>query len=469
MSDEKDISKVLNRTNFQQPTRYPERVLLFGGGNFMRAFAAWMISEMNEKAGFAGEITVVKPTPGGVYPELKAQDGLYHVWTRGLQSGQVIDEFQLISCVRRSVAPYENWDAFLATAELPAMRFIISNTTEAGIVFDPDDVWSEANCPSSFPAKLTRWLYHRYQFFGGSAGSGCIILPCELIEKNGQVLLQCVQSYIQHWQLPVKFADWVANANTFADTLVDRIVPGFPKNQEIPLSVQDDLVVCAEPYHLWAIQAAETVSEVFPAQKAGLNVVWTTDLDQFRTLKVRILNGLHTIMTPVAYLSGMRTVGETLQNEALKAYLQQVLAQEIVPTLPFPEEVSLQYAATVWERFENPFVQHRLADIALNSISKFRARVLPSLLTYMAAKGEVPIGICRAFAAMLIWYSGSWKGESLPVRDNAAVVSDMQQYWQHPETLVGRVLGREDWWGQDLRTLPGLEQAINQRIRDWNK
>lgn len=459
----------LNRQTTQLVAKRPNKVLQFGGGNFLRGFTDWMIDELNKTADFNAGVIVVKPTEKGDYTALRAQDGLFHLLTNGLRDGELVAETQLIQCIQQIIHPYREWDQYLKSAASPTIRFIISNTTESGIQFNPSDQFSDSP-PSEFPAKLTRWLYHRWQYFQGNAERGCIILPCELIEQNGQVLQSLVLKYAELWNLEKPFNKWIKEHNYFCNTLVDRIVPGFPKDQvaEIyqKIGCEDDLLVTAEPYHIWVIEASKTVQAELPFAQTSLNVVFTNDLGPYRQLKVRILNGAHTTMVPVGYLAGIETVREAIEHEVIGAFIKKSLFEEILPTLDFDQSQKEKYASDVLDRFKNPFIHHQLISIALNSTSKFKTRVLPSLLDYVHQKGSLPQNLVSALAALICFYNGKRGTQTIPLKDSETVLSFFKQIWQDWEQtkdtaqLVQRVLANENLWAQDLSKVDGLSKAL---------
>ncbi len=460
----------LNRTTANVPQVYPPKVLQFGGGNFLRAFVDWMIEALNEQTGFSGSVVVVKPTEKGHYQALIDQEGLFHVLTRGIRKGAEVSETQLVSCVHQIIHPYREFQTFLDSAAIPSIRFIFSNTTEAGIKFSLTDRFEDAP-PAEFPAKLTRWLYHRFQFFSGAPESGCYIIPCELIEDNGRKLEDTVMRCIDHWGLEDGFKKWIQHHNFFCNTLVDRIVPGYPSGEydEISrnLGYEDRLMVAGEPYHLFVIEPRAQLAVELPFDQIELNVQFTSDVASHREIKVRILNGLHTSMVPVGYLGGVDTVREAIDDEVIGSFLEQLLAQEILPTLNFPGEQLLQYASDTLDRFRNPFIRHQLIDISLNSIAKFRTRVLPSLLQFTKQSRQLPPRIVFAFAALICLYQGKRNGSPFTVRDDASVVSFFQKHWENwtrgaltTQQLVTFVLGKEEFWGRDLRQIDKLVEEV---------
>lgn len=462
----------LNR-NLKPAPAHPERILQFGEGNFLRAFVDWMIHEMNQKAGFNAGVTVVQPIDRGLVEMLNAQDGLYTVCLTGIKNGQAVQEQTLVDCIQRGINPYHDFENYLATTHNPELRFIISNTTEAGITFDNQDQLDDAP-PGSFPAKLTRLLYERFQAFDGDVSKGLIIIPCELIDRNGDILRDVVQQYADLWKLPANFKNWIANACTFCNTLVDRIVPGYPKDRiaelQETLGYEDKLIAEGERFHLWVIEAPAWVEQEFPAKKAGLNVIFTDDMTPYRTRKVRILNGAHTAMVPMAYLYGLRTVQETIEHEVLGKYVSDLVYDEIIPTLDLPEAELKSFAADVLDRFRNPYIKHFLISIALNSTSKYETRVLPSLLEYVNRKGELPKRIVFALASLIRFYKGETPdGENIPLNDDADRLAFFRELWaKHGNdlpTLAQHVLAQTTYWGKDLNQIPELSAQLGKYLQ----
>src|SRR6187551_3274411 len=370
--------KKLNRETASGDNVRPVKVLQFGEGNFLRAFADWIIDTLNEKTDFNGAVQVVQPIKNGMGKLVNDQDGLYHVVLNGIQNGKSFQQTRLISSVVDVVNPFENLPQYLQCAKNPHLKFIISNTTEAGIIFNANDT-NPKSLPETFPGKLTMLLHYRYEFYNGASDKGLILLPCELIEKNGENLKNAILQYIKHWKLSDGFKTWIEQHNIFCNTLVDRIVPGFPKDtiQEIHQATgyEDNLVVMAEPFHLWVIEAPDSVKQAFPTEQAGLQVKFVSDLTPYRTRKVRILNGAHTALVPVAYLRGLRTVREAVEDKYAGDFVRKAIFGEIIPTLDLSKEELTQFANDVMERFQNPYIRHELMSIALNSISKFKVRV----------------------------------------------------------------------------------------------
>ncbi|GJM36485.1 MAG: altronate oxidoreductase [Saprospiraceae bacterium] len=446
----------------------------FGGGNFLRGFVDWIIDIYNEKSGTKLGVLVVKPTEQGDYQNWRDQDGLFHVLTKGIRNGQLVDEQYLVKCISRIVHPYLEWNTFLQSAENPALRYIISNTTESGIRTSPNDLKTDQP-PKEFPAKLTLWLHHRYLHFRGAYVAGCVIIPTELLIDNGDLLKGCILQYAENWQLEAGFKEWINSANIFCNTLVDRIIPGVGKDALNDafhqVGYQDDMITQGEPYHLWAIEAPESVREELPLDKIGLNIVYTEDLTPFRTIKVRILNGAHTAMVPVGYLFGIETVRETVEHEVMGEFVKQVLFDEIIPTLDLPMTELQQFGNDVLDRFKNPFIKHYLLSISLNSISKFKTRVLPSLLEYQKRKGVLPKGLVFSFVALIRFYKGEFNNQTIPLNDDPMVIEFLKQRWKECDgteaafyNLVEQILKWEKAWEADLSSIIGLKEMIAQYL-----
>jgi tagaturonate reductase len=462
--------KKLNRTTASVNPAPTARILQFGGGNFLRGFADWIIDIYNEKSADPMGVVVVKPTERGDYQAWREQDGLYHVLTKGIRDGELMNEKHLVKCVGAIIHPYHNWDGFLRSAENRDLRFIISNTTETGIRFSDEDQFNE-NPPGEFPAKLTHWLHHRYQHFAGDTATGCVLVPTELLVDNGAALKTAILQYVEAWNLDTGFKTWLEEANTFCNTLVDRIVPGVGKAEMAAaleqVGFEDEMITQGEPYHFWGIEAPAAIREEWPLDKIGLNIIYTDDLTPYRTSKVRILNGAHTAMVPVGYLYGLTTVRETVEHPVMGAFVQKVVFDEIMPTLDMRKEELKKFANDVLDRFKNPFIHHHLISIALNSVSKFKTRLLPSLLEYTRRKGTVPPGIVLSLAALLRFYKGSYGEKEIPLKDEAWATSFLSAAWEQNDgsaagtaALVQQVLQWEEAWGEDLSTVSGLQEML---------
>ncbi|MCX7827034.1 MAG: tagaturonate reductase [Verrucomicrobiae bacterium] len=458
---------------------FPERVVQFGEGNFLRAFADWMLDVLNEKGLFGGKVVVVQPIRRGLAATLNEQDGLYTVLLRGVQNGAVVETRRIVTAISRALNPYDAWEALAQCFRSPALRFVISNTTEAGITF-ANEAYRRGQCPESFPAKVTALLFERFLAVGGDAARGLIFLPCELIERNGDALRRCALQHAEAWGLGQAFADWVRGANYFVNTLVDRIVPGYPRDEAAllarELGYEDELLDAGEVFHLWVIEGPRRLAEEIPFHRVGLNVVWTDDLTPYRARKVRILNGAHTASVLAAFHGGMNTVREMVEDPVFGAFVRRAIFEEILPTVPLPESEKAAYAEAVLERFRNPFIRHDLLSIALNSVSKWTVRVLPSLLDYFRARGCLPPLLCFSLAALLYFYRGRRTGpdtitglrdhETYLVHDEPEVLAFFDACWEAPELrrdvrqLVAKVLGNEGMWGADLNRVGDLAGTV---------
>ena len=458
--------KQLNRANAPQARRYTEKVIQFGEGNFLRAFVDWIIWKTNQATDFNASVVVVQPIAKGLVDKLNSQDGLYHLNLQGLQNGQDIDSVELIDVISRGINPYEDYDAYMHLAEQPEIRFVISNTTEAGIAFD-DSCKFEDRPASSYPGKLTQLLYHRFLHFGGDSSKGMIIFPCELIFGNGKHLRECILQYIALWNLGEGFRKWFEECCPVYSTLVDRIVPGYPRDTAEELcrrtGYEDGLLDKGEAFHLWAIEAPESVSEEFPADKAGLNVLFVPSEEPYHERKVTLLNGPHTVLSPVGYLCGLDTVRECCEDALVGPFVRRVMYQELLPTLNLPEAELVKFADGVMERFRNPFVRHFVTSIMLNSFPKFKTRDLPGLKTYLERKGVLPQGIVLGLAAICTYYKGGKRGEDEIVpNDDPAIISLLKELWATGDTAsVARgVLAAESIWGEDLNAVAGLTDLL---------
>ena len=376
-----------------------ERIIQFGEGGFLRGFVDWIVQLTNEVSDFDASVVVVQPIEKGLCSRLEEQNCVYTHMMRGIKDGKTVVEKKVIDVISRTVEPYRDFSAYLRLAENPDFRFIVSNTTESGIAFDKSD--KPENAPAvSFPAKVTLLLKKRFDL----GLKGFIFLPCELIDKNGAKLKQYILDYARLCELGDDFIAWIENENVFTNTLVDRIVTGFPRDEKIELGYEDNMLNTSELFHLWVIETDYELTKEFPFDKAGLNVIVTKDLEMYRTRKVRILNGAHTSMIPYAMLEGVETVGECMENEKMLSHVMACVYDEIIPTLDLPEGELKDYADNVFLRFRNPYIKHLCASIALNSISKFKVRVLPSILEFEKRFGRLPEHLIAAFAKLIEFY-----------------------------------------------------------------
>jgi tagaturonate reductase len=460
----------LNRSTFSGNS-YTERILQFGEGNFLRAFANWMIHEMNQKTDFNAGVVVVQPIEQGMVQMLNNQDGLYTLYLNGIKDGEAISEHQIIDCIQRGINPYEDYTDYLANADNPDLRFIISNTTEAGIAYSKADRLEDTP-QKSFPGKLTALLYQRFQTFKGNLDKGLIIIPCELIDRNGDNLKRIVLQHANDWDLGNGFVDWIEEANIFCNTLVDRIVPGYPRDKietlTQDLGYKDNLIVEGEQFHLWVIEGPESVQQELPAKECGLNVVFTDNMEPYRTRKVRILNGAHTSLVPVGYLYGIDKVRESLQDPTVGAFLKDAIFNEICPTLDLPKEELGQFANDVLDRFRNPYLEHALLSISLNSVSKFKTRVLPSILEYIKRRNELPKRLLFSLAALIAFYKGERNGASIPLKDDNEALDFFKSQWASGDiaSITKNTLMNTSFWGKDLTEFTGLQEMVETNLRD---
>lgn len=455
----------LNRKTVKANT-YTERIIQFGEGNFLRAFANWMIHEMNKQAAFDAGVVAIQPIDQGLIKMLNDQDGLYTLYLNGIKDGEAISEHEVIDCIQRGINPYENHADYMANAENPDLRFVLSNTTEAGIAYNANDKLTDAP-QSSFPGKLTALLYKRFQTFGGASDKGMIVIPCELIDKNGDNLKRIILQYAADWNLGNEFVDWINDDNIFCNTLVDRIVPGYPRDKmdtiTQELGYRDNLVVEGEQFHLWVIEGPESVKEEIPAEACGLNIVFTDNMEPYRTRKVRILNGAHTSLVPVGYLYGIDKVRESLEDQVVGRFLKDVIFNEICPTLDLPKEELEQFSNDVLDRFKNPYLEHALMSISLNSTSKFKTRVLPSILEYIKRKNALPKGLLFSLASLIAFYKGDRNGTPIELKDDQEVLDFFRNLWcntNNTPEVCQIVLSNTEFWGVDLTQFEGLQKEV---------
>ncbi len=457
--------KKLNRKLQGIENNLPVKIIQFGEGNFLRAFVDYAFQQLNKEVGFNAGIAVVQPIENGLINMLNEQDGLYTLFLNGIVNGKEVQTKELITNIVKGIDPYLHFEQYLELAKEEELEFIISNTTEAGIAFLDSDK-PDMQPPISFPAKLTVLLHERFKHFNGDPKKGLTIIPCELINFNADNLKEIVLKYTKLWNLDDGFKDWIINHNSFHNTLVDRIVPGYPRDHiekyNVQLDYQDNLIVTAEPFFLWVIEGGKKLKEKLPFAKTSLNVQIVGDMQPFRTRKVRILNGAHTAMVPFSLLFGNTTVRETVENSFTGNFIKMTVFDEIIETLDMDKEELNNFANDVFDRFKNPFIVHQLSSIALNSISKFKVRVLPSLLKYIELKHKIPVHLTYTFASLLRFYKGDWKGTALPVQDSKEIVDAFSKIWKLNDTskIVQTALGNKDFWGQDLNEIKNLRQAL---------
>ncbi len=469
---------VLEKTGYQGYIlkEAPEKVLQFGEGNFLRAFVDYWFDVANERAGWNGKCVLVQPIAPGLAELINEQEGLYTLCLRGRENGEKVDRQRVISCVSRAINPYAEggFDAVLELARSADLEYVVSNTTEAGIVYDPACQLSDRPA-DSFPGKLTQVLLARFQ----AGQPGLVILSCELIDSNGKELLKCVNQYIQQWGLSDEFAKYVNEDCTFCSTLVDRIVPGRIRDPEEVARLEqehgyaDPLLDVGEVFGVWNIEGPAWLEDRLPFKKAGVNCVVVPDVTPYKKRKVRILNGAHTGFVLGAWLAGFDIVRDCMQNDTVRGFMNKMLYEEVIPTLPLDREDLMNFAAAVQDRFNNPFINHELMSISLNSTSKWRARNMPSLLEYQEKTGKLPPCLTAGFAALMAFYTSDVqeltdkglvcrrpKGDLYTCSDDRYV---LEFYWEHRNddaaALTRAVMKNERMWGTDLTQVPGFEAA----------
>ena len=460
----------------------PEKVLQFGEGNFLRAFVNYWFDVSNEKAGWNGKCVLVQPIGNGLAGLINEQEGLYTLYLRGTENGEKVDRKRVISSVSRCLNPYEKagFDAMMEVAVSDDLEYVVSNTTEAGIVYDPACQLSDLPC-SSFPGKLTQVLYKRWQ----AEKSGLVILSCELIDNNGKELLKCVNQYIDQWGLEGDFRKYVNEECTFCSTLVDRIVPGRIRDAEEVARLEaangyhDELIDVGEVFGVWNIEGPDWLAEKLPFKKAGVNCIVVPDVTPYKKRKVRILNGAHTGFVLGAYLGGFDIVRDCMHDDTVRGFMNKMLYEEVIPTLPLDKKDLEDFASAVQDRFNNPFVNHELMSISLNSTSKWRARNMPSFLEYIEKMGKLPACLTMSFAAYIAFFSNDIQAltdKGLVCRrpkGNEYVCSDdrwaLEFYYAHKddsvEELVHAVMTNEEMWGQDLTQIAGFEAATVENLK----
>ncbi len=464
--------ELLNRQTCKEATNYPFKVLQFGEGNFLRAFVDWMIHKSNKQLGSDYGVVVVQPLANGMVDLLKKQDNLYHVMLEGIKDGKPVQETELVDCIIDSVNPYADYEAYKNYFLSPDLELVVSNTTEAGISrIDNEDIYAAP--PKSFPGKICQLLLQRYEHFNGAADKGVTFFCCELIDKNATVLKEIVLELAEANKLEQGFIDWLNNNCAFCSTLVDRIVPGFPKDNikqiQQDLGIEDNLVVVGEYFHVWAIEASKEIAEKYPFDKAGLNVVWLDDMTKFRDKKVRILNGSHTALVPVGLLSGYETVKEAFEDKDISAFINGMVETEVIPNIEGDKEALKEFAAEILERFFNPYIRHFLKDISLNSLSKWMTRDYPSMKDCFDKNGEVPAKLTFSLAALIALYKGEYNDLAFDIKDTAEHVEFIQNAWSSMESytsLTETILSNSAIWGEDLTAIAGLKDKVAEYLED---
>ena len=425
-----------------------ETVIQFGEGNFLRGFFDYFLDVMNKKGLYEGKAVVIQPRAGGKCALLNKQNSRYNLYLRGFENGEVKQEHHFIESISRCVDPYKNFEEYISLADNPDFRFIVSNTTEAGIEFDDNCRFEDKPC-KSFPGKLTQLLYRRYK----NGLEGFIILPCELIDNNGAELKKCVLKYSDFWKLEADFVAWLENENRFVNTLVDRIVTGYPDDETKEMHLDDNFLDTAEIFHLWVIEG--DFEKELPLKKAGFNVVWTDDAKPYKKIKVRILNGAHTSLVAGALLSGIETVGEAMNNEVTYLFLNKFMQEEILPTIGENDE-SISFANAVFDRFKNPFIAHKWRSIALNCVSKFAVRVLPTLLEYKEKNGNYPKLLTLSLANLIYFYKND------NPEDAEGVVATMKN------DSIEEILANTSLWQTDLSDMTEIVTEYYNKIDSFS-
>ncbi len=473
MQAEGSEMQVLNKEMTGKKNR-PIKVVQFGEGNFLRAFVDYMIDIANEQGKFDGDIVLIKPIEFGSLENFHKQDCQYTVSLRGIVDGEAKILNRQITSVADAVDTYTEYEKYMGLAEIDTLRFVVSNTTEAGIVFDNTDKF-ELNPPKTFPGKLTKFLFHRFETFHGDMSKGLVMLPVELIDDNGIMLKKCVMQLIDLWNLGDAFKAWVDEACIFTSTLVDRIVTGYPRDTEQAeweaFGYEDRIMVTGEPFALWVIESDKDISEEFALPAAGLPVIFTDNQKPYKQRKVRILNGAHTSFVLASYLCGNDLVKESMDDADICNFMTKTIFDEVIPTLTLPEAELKEFAEAVITRFNNPYVKHALLSISLNSVSKWRARCMPSLLGYVEKFGKLPVHMTFSLAALMAFYTGTEirdkalighrDGAEYNIMDDMAVLEFFRDNCEKDTaTFVTAFLGREDFHGQNLNEVPGLTEAI---------
>ena len=452
----------MNLLKRENPLQAPVKVLQFGEGNFLRAFIDWMIQEMNDKCDFNAAVQLVQPIEKGMADMINAQDGLYTLILRGVENGKVVSDKRIIECVKGCLNPANEWNEVVKAFCGDDLRFIFSNTTEAGIEYKPED-YTPGKMQTTFPAKVTALFFERFK----AGKKGLLVIPCELIDKNGATLKKYILQYADDWKLGDDFKAYIENENTFFNTLVDRIVAGYPRNEAAQLceefGYQDNLIDCGEVFHLFVIEGPKTILNELPFDKAGLNVIVTDNQKPYRERKVRFLNGAHTGSVLGAYLGGCKTVDQMVEHPVYGKFVEKLLFDEIFKTVQLPDNEKKAFASSILERFKNPFANHQLLSISLNSISKFKVRNLPSLLDYYKLEGKLPQGLVFSLAALITFYTTDG---DYTLQDDAASIAFMKALPDCPVEKAKAVLGNVDFWGEDLTKVDGFADLLAADIRN---
>ena len=460
------------------------KIIQFGEGNFLRGFVDYMVDVANEKGIFNGDIAIVKPISFGGLERFKAQDNIYTISLRGRMNGETYVENRVITSVQKVLDTYQDYKEYTALARLASLEFVVSNTTEAGIVYDAEDQFA-LTPPNTYPGKLTKFLFERFQAFHGDANKGLIMLPVELIEDNGIKLKECVLQYVELWDLGAEFKRWINENNVFCSTLVDRIITGYPRDEAAQicetLGYEDNLLDTGEPFALWVIESDKDISKKFPLDKAGMHIIFTDNQKPYRERKVRILNGAHTSTVLAAYLTGKNIVLECMKDPMIRKLMEKIVFEEIVPTVKLPREEAINFANSVLERFENPFVKHALLSISLNSVSKWKSRILPTFKDNYAKTLTPPKYLTFSFAALMAFYTsdvlkdgilfGNRNGEEYHIKDDQKVLEFFAANSKSKSTrdFVTAFASNTNFWGEDLTKYNQFTEIVCRYLDDIKK
>ena len=467
---------MLSRKELNLP-KYPEKIIQFGEGNFLRSFVDWQLDIINKNTDLNAGIAVVRPIDYDTVPLLNIQDGLYTSIIRGInEKGEVVKDYRIISSINREIPVYKEFDEYLKLAHNPEMRFIISNTTEAGIVYSDEDKYDDRP-QNTFPAKLTRLLHERFKVFNGEVNKGFILMPCELIDYNGEELKKIVLKYADLWNLEEEFKNWLITGNIWCSTLVDRIVTGYPRAEKDELvkglGYEDKFMTTGEYFYLFVIQGPKDIlTKELRLDKVNLNILIVNDLKPYKMRKVGILNGAHTAMVPVAYLYGIDTVREAMENSDVRTFIEKAIDEEIIPALDMDKKELVEFKEAVIKRFQNPYVKHMLMDISLNSMSKYKSRILPQVLETYRRTGKLPKRLLFSLAALIRFYKGVREnGNVINLRDDKHHLEMYQELWKtnNYRKIVEHVLGLEKHWDINLNTIEGMTDLVTHYVEKIDK
>lgn len=467
---------MLTREELNLP-KYGEKVIQFGEGNFLRCFFDWQLDIINKNTDLNAGVAVVRPIDFDAVPLLDTQDGLYTAIIRGInESGEVVKDYTVISSINREIPIYKNFQEYLQLAHNPEMRFIVSNTTEAGIAFSAEDKYEDAP-QSTFPGKLTRLMHERFVTFNGDMTKGFILMPCELIDYNGEELRKMVLKYADLWNLGEDFKNWLINGNIWCSTLVDRIVTGYPRGEKEELTkelgYEDNFITTGEYFYLFVIQGPKDIlTRELKLEGLNLNILIVDDLKPYKMRKVGILNGAHTAMVPVSYLYGIDTVREAMENDDIRNFIELAIDEEIIPALDMDEKELKEFKDAVINRFKNPYVKHMLMDISLNSMAKYKSRILPQVLETYKRTGKLPKRLLFSLAALIRFYKGVREnGDAIQLRDDRHHLDMYADLWQENnyENIVKSVLGLENHWDMDLNSVEGMTELVAKYLENIDK